>query len=247
MAEEPVRKVHFFLNSKGGVGKSCCSVVLGQGYRSRGLPVKAFDADAMSATFSSFPALEVIRVPLMAGDAIDPRQFDVMLEPILTEDCNFVVDTGASSFVELNRYFLNNDVPGMIHGAGKILVTNVILVGGAMFVETCNNLEAMAQQMPPEVEIAVWLNEHFGPIAQDGRDFEAMEIYERWRGRIGALVRLPDWTYAQQATFGVDVRAMMASGLTFAEAQRSPQFTLMAKSRLKRLERDLDAKLAHVI
>jgi len=55
MAEAPVRKVHFFLNSKGGVGKSCCSVVLGQGYRSRGLPVKAFDADAMSATFSSFP------------------------------------------------------------------------------------------------------------------------------------------------------------------------------------------------
>ena len=82
MESAAIRKVHFFLNSKGGVGKSSiCSVIVAQGYRSGGLPVKAFDADAMSATFSSFPALEVSRVPLMSGDAIDPRQFDAMLEP----------------------------------------------------------------------------------------------------------------------------------------------------------------------
>ena len=60
-------------------------------------------------------------------------------------------------------------------------------------------------------------------------------------------MRLPDWTYTQQATFGVDVRSMMAAGLTFAEVQDSPEFTLMAKSRLKRIERDLEGKLAHVI
>jgi hypothetical protein len=247
MDDAPIRKAHFFVNSKGGVGKSHCSVIVTQGYRDRGLPVKAFDADAMSATFSSFPALQVTRIPLMSGDAIDPRQFDAMLEPILTEDSNFVVDTGASSFVELNRYFLRNDVPGMIHDAGKILVANVIVVGGAMFAETCNNLDSMASQMPPQVEIAVWLNEHFGPVARNGKDFEEMEIYERHRARIAALVRMPDWTYTQQATFGVDMRCMMTAGLTFAEVQGSPDFTLMAKSRLRRIERDLQGKLAHVI
>ena len=243
----PLRKVHFFLNSKGGVGKSVGCVVVTQGYHQRGLPVKAFDADAMSATFSSFPALNVTRIPLMDGDAIDPRQFDAMLEPILTEDSNFVVDTGASSFVELNRYFLRNDVPGMIDQAGNILVANVIIVGGAMFAETCNNLESIACQMPPQVEIVVWLNEHFGPVRHNGKAFEEMEFYKKHRDRITGLVALPDWTYTDQATFGVDMQHMMKAGLTFAEVRTSPDFTLMSKSRLHRIERDIQGKLALVM
>jgi hypothetical protein len=170
-----------------------------------------------------------------------------MMEPILAKDSNFVVDTGASSFIEVNLYFICNNVPEMIHEVGKTLVANVIIVGGVMLAETCNNLDAIASQMPPEVEIVVWLNEHFGPIEQDGKPFEESEIYRTHRKRLAGIVQLPDWTFAHQATFGVDVKEMMKRGLTFAETQSSPDFNIMAKSRLKRIERDMQGKLARVV
>jgi hypothetical protein len=241
-----MRKVHFFFNSKGGVGKTHNAAFLAQHHHDRGEPILVFDADATSAMLSSFAALNVNRISLMSGDAIDSRQFDAMMEPILTEDTHAIVDTGASSFVEINRYFLRNNIPRMIHEAGKILVANIIIVGGSMFVETCLNLKSVAAQMPPEVEIVVWLNEHFGPI-ENGKAFEDMEIYQKHKSRISGLVRLPDWTYTDQQTFGVDVSQMMKAGLTFEEVKTSPDFSLMAKSRLNRVKNEVFGKLAQVV
>jgi hypothetical protein len=241
-----MRKVHFFFNSKGGVGKSHNAAILGQFYEDQGEPILIFDADATSATLSNFHALKVTRVPLMSGDAIDARQFDHMLEPIITEDTNAIVDTGASSFVEINRYFMRNPIPAMIREAGKVLVANLIIVGGSMFTETCNNLDVIAEQMPPEVEIVVWLNPHFGSI-ENGKAFEDMEIYRTHKERVCGVVRLPDWTRTDHATFGVDVEQMMKAGLTFNEVRTSPDFNLIAKSRLNRIKNDIYGKLTNVI
>jgi cellulose biosynthesis protein BcsQ len=58
-------KVHFILNSKGGVGKSFIAFLLAQYYRQRQAPVVCFDADATTSTFSSFAALDVTRIELM--------------------------------------------------------------------------------------------------------------------------------------------------------------------------------------
>ena len=52
------RAAHFFMNAKGGVGKSHYSVLLLQAYRAAGLPVIGIDADATSSTFSSFKSLK---------------------------------------------------------------------------------------------------------------------------------------------------------------------------------------------
>ena len=62
-------------------------------------PVLCFDADATTATFSRFAALNVTRITLMEGTILNARRFDEMLEPILAEDAHCVVDTGTSSFV----------------------------------------------------------------------------------------------------------------------------------------------------
>ncbi len=240
-------RVEFFFNSKGGVGKSHHAALLVQAYRHAGLPVIAIDADATSASFSSFSALDVMRIELMAGDAINPRRFDDLYELVITKDLNFVIDTGASAFVETNKYFIKNAIPEHIEAAGKTLVANIILTGDATFNETSMNLEAMAAQMPPSVDIVVWLNEHFGPIAREGKSFQEMEIHARWKHRIAAIVKLPDWTHTEKDTFGVDVRKMMTAGLTFAQVRASPEFTLMAKSRLHELERQVYAQLTPII
>ena len=170
--------VHFFLNGRGGVGKTHTATYLTQGYRAAGLPVVALDADATSATFSSFKGLGVRRVNVMEGDKINERIFDNIVEEILTQDTNFVIDTGASAFVELSRYFNRNEIPDHIARAGKRFVANVIITGGVTFNETSLNLKSIAEQMPPSVEIVVWLNQHFGPIGTGALGFENLEIYK---------------------------------------------------------------------
>ena len=47
-----IRKVHFILNSKGGVGKSFVAFLLALYYRHLREPILCFDADATTATFS---------------------------------------------------------------------------------------------------------------------------------------------------------------------------------------------------
>ena len=239
------RAAHFFMNAKGGVGKSHHAVLLLQAYRAAGLPVIGIDADATSATFSSFKSLKIRRMDIMEREQINARVFDNIIEEILTGDSNFVIDTGASSFVELNRYLAKNAGPDVVTGAGKRFVTNLIITGGATFNETCLNLKAIADQAPASVEIVVWLNEHFGPIA-DGRAFEDLEIYKLTAPRISAVIRIADHTFAEQSTFGEDVKQMMRRGYSFEDVKAAPtaEFTVMAKSRLYRLQKDIDGKLS---
>ncbi len=235
---QPRRRVHFFYNSKGGVGKSHNAVNLCQWHRDRGLPYKAYDADATSATFSIFPALKVTRIPLMDHDDINPRRFDQLTNAFIDpdEDCNFIVDTGASAFVAINRYAMQMDLPGLIHGAGKTLVANMMMVAGNTLAETVANLEAMAKQMPPTVEIVVWVNPHFGRVEDDdGRPFEQMEVYKKYRDRLSGVIYLPDCTFADPKTFGEDIARMMTQGLTFEEVKTSPDFGIIEKSRIHRV------------
>ena len=92
-----IRKVHFILNSKGGVGKSFVAFLLALYYRHLREPVLCFDADATTATFSRFVALNVTRIMLMEGTILNARRFDEMLEPILAA-CR-TDPWGARSFV----------------------------------------------------------------------------------------------------------------------------------------------------
>jgi len=128
--------------------------------------------------------------------------------------------------------------------AGKKFVANLIITGGATFNETSLNLKAIAGQAPPSVEIVVWLNEHFGPVAPAGRSFEDLEIYRMTAPRIKGVIRLEDHTFSEPATFGADVKQMMSKSLSFHEVRQSPEFTLMAKARLHRLEQEINGKLA---
>jgi hypothetical protein len=70
------------------------------------------------------------------------------------------------------------------------------------------------------------------------------KVYKQNRHRIRGLVHLPLRT---AATFGEDIKEMMARHLTFEEAVASPDFTLMAKQRLRIIEIDVRKKLRAVL
>jgi hypothetical protein len=237
-------KVHFFMNSKGGVGKSLASCIVAQHLRANGTESTCFDADAMTATFSSFKALNVRRVDMLDGSRIDARRFDEVLEPCLSGLMDVIVDTGASSYAEWANYLLENDVHRSLINAGRDVVVHAIVVGGASMAETLKDLDDLAGQLPADVTLVVWLNEHFGKIRYGGKDFYEMEIYRRHRGRIHAVISLPQRT---AATFGADMAEMMRQHLTFDEAIASDGFTVMAKSRLARIRSDVFEQLATCI
>ena len=243
----PRWRVHFTLTSKGGVGKSHVSICLVQREMARGRPIKCYDGDAATPTLCEFPALHAVRLDMM-GDGektIDASQFDTFAEAALTAQSDVLLDSGASSYWALTHYMLENDVFEQIHAAGKEVVVHSIVVGdGASLHTTLNDLNDLAKQLPDFVTIIVWLNENFGVIRADGKLFEDMNVYIQNKHRIAGIVHLPPRT---PQTFGADVRKMISNRQTFAEAIQSPEFPIMAKSRLARVQSEINAQLDVVL
>ena len=88
--------VHFVLQAKGGIGKSFVSTLLAQFLINETGAVRCFDTDQENTTFAHYAALAVRHIPLTdSSRLINPKRFDTLIETLLTEDGNFVIDTGA--------------------------------------------------------------------------------------------------------------------------------------------------------
>ena len=98
-----MKKVHFTLQGKGGVGKSYVSSLLAQFHRERGEEAACIDTDPVNATFSGYKAFDVRRIELMNGSQLNERQFDAMMEQILSEDRHFVIDTRIAEIADKDR------------------------------------------------------------------------------------------------------------------------------------------------
>jgi hypothetical protein len=237
------RQVHFTLNPKGGVGKSFISALIAQYLRSKNEPVQCFDADATTATFSSMEGLNVRRIEMLDGQSIDARRLDEVMEPLLTEDSHIVLDTGASTYTVFASYLIENNVMAAIHENGKRVIVHAIIAGGATVKETLSDFDALASQLPPDVDLVVWKNEHFGSIVSpDGKPFEDMQVYHKHRERLHAIIHLPQRTIS---TFGADIAQMMKMRQTFDEAIAAPSTRLMAKQRLTGVRRDVFEQCSH--
>ena len=100
--------VHLILQGKGGVGKSMVAAILGQFLQARGLATRCIDTDPVNQTLTQYKALNAEHLKLMSESRIDSRVFDQLMERMLTETTTFVVDNGASTFIPLWHYVLEN-------------------------------------------------------------------------------------------------------------------------------------------
>jgi len=82
-----MKKVHFSLQGKGGVGKSYVASLLAQYHLDKKLPVVCIDADPVNSTLSGYKALGAQRLDLMQGGSLIERNFDQMMEQIVSTDC----------------------------------------------------------------------------------------------------------------------------------------------------------------
>lgn len=229
------RKVNFILQGKGGVGKSFVASLLAQHYGAEGRDdVVCVDTDPVNATFSGYEAFRARRVELLDNGVVDSGRFDGLMVSIVSEDAHFVVDNGASCFIPLTKYLFESNALDVICGTGREVVFHTVLTGGYGLRDTVAGFDWLAEKMPTETRIVVWLNEFFGPIEVDGKGFEQMKVYERHENRIAALLRLPK---QNEQTFGRDLKAMLDQRLTFAEARASSAFNIFAKQRIAMMQR----------
>ncbi|MBV8844425.1 MAG: P-loop NTPase, partial [Bryobacterales bacterium] len=104
-------EIHLTLQGKGGVGKSLVAAVLAQYLRQDGRDVRCIDTDPVNGTLAQYTALAADRLRLRdEHNRIEQRAFDALMERFLTEEtATFVVDNGASTFLPLWHYILEND------------------------------------------------------------------------------------------------------------------------------------------
>src|ERR1700755_2993692 len=121
---EPVRKVHTILEPKGGCGKTFVASLIAQALQERGEPVVCFDTDRENASLRDIPALKAEPVSLFLpnSDEIDVHAMDGMTERMLSEDSNFVLDNGATSFAPLSRYLVQDGIADAVAEGGKKMV-----------------------------------------------------------------------------------------------------------------------------
>ena len=237
--------IHFVLQAKGGVGKSFIAALLGQHYLSRdGEPAVCIDTDPANNTFSGYKRLGVRRVDILepgSTSRVNPRAFDGLLNSIAQENSDFIVDSGASSFLALNDYLLETRAIEALVELGKEVHLHTVITGGQALLDTLNGFDSLALNAPRVAKLEVWLNEYFGPIESEGKDFKQMAVYERHRDRVAHLVRVPK---LNPYTSGKDLEIMIARKLTFAEAIAGNAFGLMEKQRLRDIQKHLFAQLA---
>ncbi len=239
------KKLHFVLQGKGGVGKTVVALLLSQYVEEKSEPVICVDTDPVNASLSSLSSMNPERVSIFAGKKVDTHSLDLFTEKLLTDDAHFVVDNGASSFVPVSKYLIENDVAAMMVDAGRQPVVHTVVTGGPGMLDTMKGLASILEDFPASVRVVVWLNEYFGPIVNaNGRPFEELPAYTDNRDRIFAIVRLS--ALSEEATF--DLRDMLSRRLTFAQALAPDNINILRvqKSRLSRIRQGLWPQIERV-
>lgn len=229
--------VHFVLQAKGGIGKSFVSTLLAQYLINETGAVRCFDTDQENTTFAHYAALSVSHIALAdPSRVINPKRFDTLMEILLTQEGNFVVDTGANTFSNLLAYMVESEVVALIRDARKTAYVHTIVGGGDTLADTANGFYAIAQKVSG-ARVVLWLNEHFGEIkTAEGKPFTETQAYRLCAARLTGVVTL----YRRNpATFGEDIRKLNTKRHTILQALASAEYTLMEKQRIKTFSRDL--------
>ena len=241
---ETTGAIHLTLQGKGGVGKSLVASLLAQYFRDGGRDVRCIDTDPVNRTFAQYAALHADRLNLRdEHNRIDQRAFDTLMERFLNEDATFVVDNGASTFLPLWHYLLENNALDYLNKNGRRVYVHTVITGGQALLDTLNGFHELAQTTS-ERNIVIWVNEYFGRVEADGKKFSEMAAYRENAEKVcGAVI----FSKRNQDTFGRDIEDMIAAKLTFREAINEAKLPIMAKQRLKIVQRDLFDQLDRLV
>ena len=233
--------IHLVLQGKGGVGKSVVASWLAEFLVEQGQPVQCIDGDPVNRSFAQFKALDVEKLDLLNQAGVVLRcRYDALVNRFLREESVFVVDSGATAFLPFWTYIMESDITSILRSAGRRVYIHIPIGGGEMLNDTLLGFKTLAETAADK-SLIVWINEHFGPVARDGKTFDQMQVYLENRDKILASIGLPE---RPQDTFGENIRRMRQLKLTLKEAiTTSLDFYLVEKSRLFRVRDELFEQL----
>jgi hypothetical protein len=170
MVELADTTIHLTLQGKGGVGKSLVAVILAQYLSKRGLQIQCIDTDPLNRTFAQYNAFAAERIQVRDEHSrIDQRSFDGLLERFLTEHgATFVVDNGASTFLPLWHYLLENRALEYLQEHHCKIYIHTVITGGQALLDTLNGFRELAESAQQR-NLVVWVNEYFGPRGSAGQ------------------------------------------------------------------------------
>jgi hypothetical protein len=234
------RGVHFVLQGKGGVGKSFVAAILAQYLRDAGQPVYCFDTDPVNATFAQYAGMEAEHVNVLKRGMINEKQFDGLVESLCNRLGVCVVDTGATTFVPLWNYILENEILAFLSAHDRLPYIHSVITGGQALTDTLNGFAKIAATSTGK-NIVVWLNEYFGEVhGKEGQPFDELKVAQEHAGRVIGAVTIRERNHH---TFGDDVKEMLERRMTFDAAIRDQAFSLVSKQRLAIVRRDLFEQL----
>lgn len=228
------KHVHLVMQGKGGVGKTLISYLLAQYYSSLSQIVQSYDVDGTNQSLSLFEELKVKKFDVVVGDNFNTKAFDDLVAGLIDENNLYdhaIIDSGASSFVPLNKYMLQSEtVPLLLQNECYVMIHSIVY-GGQGILDTLNGLYAIAscyKAIFPPPKLVVWLNAKDAPVEYDGVTFKESRVYEMFQDHISAVVELPRFS-------GVDFdffQKMLQKHLTFTKVRQDPTFTLWQKHRM---------------
>ena len=233
-------RVHCVAQAKGGVGKSMVAVLLAQYLARTGRAPMCIDADPVHATLASYPGLAVRQLPWRPGAPCHARAFDAMLQWIAQTDQDVIIDSSASAYLPLLHHLAGPSGRGWLARIGHEWVVHSLVAGGPAFLETLDGFAHSAARLPQQARFVLWLNPFWGDLSHQGQGVEDMPPYRAHRSRIAALVRLPT---LHPQTDGRALAEMLQQRQTFAEALAIPSRSILARQRLRLLQRRLFAQL----
>ena len=231
--------VHLVLQGKGGVGKSFVSAILAQYFRTKSAPVHCLDTDPVNATFAQYRRLDAEHLKVLKRGTVNEKHFDMFVERVCRGQGVFIVDTGATTFVPIWNYILENEILDFFRVHERRAFVHSVVTGGQAMADTLNGLERLAQTTS-EKNVIVWLNEYFGELIKDGKSFEEFDISENYKRKLLGTVVIRE---RNPHTYGDDVRQMLERRLTFEDAIKDESFFLVSKQRLAIVRRDLFEQL----
>ena len=235
-------QVHFILQGKGGVGKSLISAILAQYFRSKNVTSHCFDTDPVNATFAQYQSLGAEHINVLRRGAIYDKRFDELFEKICQIEGICIVDTGATTFVPLWNYILENDILGFLAGKHRRVFVHSVVAGGQAMTDTLNGFERLAETTT-EKNVIVWLNEYFGEVSNDGKPFEEFRVAQEQSDKLLGTVVIRE---RNPNTYGDDMRQMLTKRLTFDEATGLGELSLVSKQRLTIIRRELFEQLDRI-
>lgn len=244
------KNFHFILQGKGGVGKTTVSTFITQ-YLKDYLKqdYMAIDTDQVNASFAKFKALNVETINVMQDNIITDAGWENLTYKLInTDKSNIIIDNGASSFVPLIAYAIENDMVDLLTSeensyAGNIFI-HVVIAGGEGLSHTLAGLNMICEKFNQDkVQIVVWINNFLGKVETQDKKITDYPEYKNNESKILAVVRIP--TYKGDL-FKKDLSDMLTNHKTFEEMKNDTSVFIMSRSRYVKMQKEMFEELNNV-